>query len=282
MGGGSGGGGDQETTLRYADYVEAHHETFLDLIANKREELTDSSPFSTYSFISPDDAFFGAGVVITSFNSLFENYELYLQDFDIDASYDSLFSKTVDSQNVKDLVNAEGALLSDDLETDGIPRMKIGARDVNSVNSSTYVIAAELLEAKRIKALSKFSTTLKISLLPLAVDRWKTTLAWNQSIVSVHSDLMKFYFAITLDTNTQNYDMAVKNSLWPFTLLDYERAALGALQGAMSSETVGGEASSGSKVLGGAAAGAALGSYIMPGWGTLIGGVVGGIAGALS
>jgi len=48
---------------------------------------------------------------------------------------------------------------------------------------------------------------------------------------------MKFYFAVAMDLDNKNYEMAAKAALWPFTVLEYETAALGALQGATNSKT---------------------------------------------
>ena len=79
--------------------------------------------------------------------------------------------------------------------------------------------------------------------------------------------------------------MVTKNTLWPFTVLEYQRAALGAMQGASNSKSDVAGASTAQKAIGGALSGAAggamIGSYFGP-YGTAIGGAVGAIAGAAS
>ena len=61
MGSSGGGGGDQTTTIRYAPYIEDKHEDFLDAVATYRASLTDSSPFTDYTDIVTEAAFFGTG-----------------------------------------------------------------------------------------------------------------------------------------------------------------------------------------------------------------------------
>ena len=84
----------------------------------------------------------------------------------------------------------------------------------------------------------------------------------NKGVIGVYAEIMKFYFSAKIDVNEINYSMAAKDKLWPFTVLDFERASLGALQGAMSSKTDVAGASTASKVIGGALTGAAMGVMI--------------------
>jgi phage-related tail protein len=97
---------------------------------------------------------------------------------------------------------------------------------------------------------------------------------------------MKFYFSAAMDLDNHNYEMLAKDRLWPFTVLEYQRAALGALQGASNSKSSVAGASQTQKAiggaLGGAAAGAMIGSEVYPGYGTAIGAVIGGALGAAS
>ena len=100
---------------------------------------------------------------------------------------------------------------------------------------------------------------------------------------------MKFYFSTKMDIEGLNYEMAAKNALWPFTVLDFEKAAVGAMQGAVNTVT-GGEVAGSSKtsrMIGAALSGAAMGAMAggaiggaasgasYGGWGALIGGVLG-------
>ena len=78
------------------------------------------------------------------------------------------------------------------------------------------------------------------------------------SYTSPYAEIMKLYFSGKMDVDGFNYEMMAKHALWPFTILDFERAGLGALQGAttMTKDVAGG--STASKAISGALGGAAM------------------------
>lgn len=282
-GGGSSGGGDSNTYIRYAPYVEDLHKEFLHIVKWHRTNTIKDSPYSDYTDISIDTAFLGRGVAITAYTGLFQDFNSYLKHVDLDATFTRIYNSTLDSQATKNAIVAEGALLSEDIVTNAYPRMMTGARDINSVMSSTFVIAKGNLEASRLRNLSKFGASLKYNLIAHANDRWKTQLDWYKNIVNVHSAILQLYYTSKLATEDFNYTMHAKNTLWPFTVLDHERAALGAMQGATNSKTVSGDngPSDGASAIGGALSGAALGGAVGGAPGAALGGVIGGIAGFL-
>jgi hypothetical protein len=216
------------------------------------------SPFSYYKNIEVEAAFFGVGYLISSFPSLYDMFGKFMAGLDIDILWTQLFEDTVNSPQVGVLVSAEAALLDDDIEINSIPRLQTGMRDINAVMGSSYIIGRAIIEDARVKSISKFSADLKYRLIPVASSRWSTHLDWNKGVVGVYAELMKFYYSAKVDVDEANYAMAAKNSLWPFTVLDFERAALGALQGAMNTKTDVAGASTASKVIGGALSGAAM------------------------
>jgi len=284
MGGSGNSGSDKQTnTIRFAPYIEDKHKSFLDTTKSYREDLVSDSPFSGFSSYNIDDAFFGSGVAITEFAALFDEFETYVQDIDVEVLYDEIFDKTMTHSNIRTLIVAEGALLNDDLETNGIPRMSAGSRDINSVMSSTFIVEKGNLEATRLKALAKFSGELKYRLIPVVVDRWRSRLDWNKGIVTIYAELIKLYLSGRIDITEQNYTFLAKDKLWPFTILDYERANLAALQGATKGTSVSGEGgpSQTQKAIGGALSGASAGAVAGP-YGAAIGGVLGAAAGFLS
>ena len=286
MGSSGGGGGDQETTVRYAPYVEVRHSSFLNTVFEHRKNTIDESPFEDYTNIEIDDAFFGIGYVISSFPSLYDMYGKFMAGLDICTLYSQIFEDTINTSEVSNLVSAEAALLEDDIETNSIPRLQVGMRDINSVMASSFVIGKSLIEDTRVKQIAKFSAELKYRLIPVVSERWKQHLEWNKSVIGTYAEIMKLYFAAKMDIDEANYSMAAKNILWPFTILDYERAALGALQGAVTQSGGGVQgASQTQKAIGGALSGAASGAMIgsvVPGIGTGIGAVVGGVLGIAS
>jgi hypothetical protein len=276
-GGGGGGSAVQSTTqwIRYAPYIETRHKNFLDKIYAEREVAVDDSPFSDYVDVDVDDAFFGVGYTISSFPSLFDMYGKFMAGLDIEVLHAQIFEDTVDSPIIGDLIVAEGALLDDEIKTNSLPRLQVGMRDINAVMSSSFVVGKALLEDARTKMISKFSADLKYRLIPVATQRWVAHLDWNKLVIASYAEIIKLYFSAKVDVDEVNYAMAAKNKLWPFTVLDFERAALGALQGASNSKTDVAGASTAAKVLSGAMSGAAMGAMIGSIWNVPASGVAG-------
>lgn len=288
MGGGGGGGSPVSINyIRYAPYIESRHQTLLSNYALYRAEKISESPFEDFTKVPVEDAFFGSGYIISSFPSLFDMFGKFMAGLDIETLYDQTFEEVVNAPVVNELILAEAALMDDDIESNTLPRFQIGMRDANAVMTSSFVIGKALIEDARIKSLSKFSAQLKTQMIPYAVDKWKTHLEWNKNVVTIYAELMKFYFMSKMDVENFNYENITKNILWPFTVLEYERVAVGTLQGATTSASKGPEGgpSTGQKVLGSAMSGAAVGAMIFPEAAPVaagIGAVVGGIGGLLS
>ena len=262
---GSGGGGAPAYTwseIRYAPYVEARHSDFLLSVYSARVGAISNSPFADYTDIEVDNAFFGAGYTISSFPSLYDMYGKFMAGLDIEALWAQEYNDTIDSSVVNDLIAAEGALIDDEIETTSIPRLQTGMRDMNAVMSSSFVVGKSLIEDTRTKMVAKFSADLKYRLIPVAQERWNTHLNWNKLTVGTYAEIMKLYFSAKTDIDEINYAMAVKNILWPFTVLDFERAAVGALQGATTAKQDVAGASTASRVLSGALTGAAMGATV--------------------
>lgn len=281
MGGGSSGGGDQETTLRYAPYVEAHHQTFLNIVANERDAVLDESPYENYTAIAYEDAFFGAGYTMASFPSLYDMFGKFMAGLDIDALFTQILNDSLDNAAIANAVSVHATELSDDLEQDAKPRFVTGLRDINSVLSSSFIVGKAMMETSRTKALSKYRSELDKAMIPIATQRWQAHLDWNKTVVMTYAEVMKLYFSAAMDLDNHNYGMVARDRLWPFEVLEYNRAALGALQGATKSSSSGGGASTEQKVIGGALSGAAAGAMVGGPWGAVIGGVLGAAAGFL-
>jgi hypothetical protein len=261
-GGGSSQPADTSTTIRYAPYIEVRHTDFLNTVYAQRLIAIDDSPFENYVDIEVDDAFFGAGYTIASFPSLYDMFGKFMAGMDIEALWTQIYDDTVDSSVVSSLVAAEGALIDDEITINSLPRLQTGMRDINAVMSSSFVVGKSLIEDTRTKMIARFSADLKYRLIPVAQERWQAHLNWNKLVIGTYSEIMKLYFSAKTDVDEVNYSMAAKHRLWPFTVLDFERAALGALQGATNAKTDVAGASTMSRVLSGALSGAAMGAMI--------------------
>jgi len=266
MGSGGGGGSsapaNTQSMIRYAPYIEAKHTNFLETVYSSREAVINDSPFSDYTDIEVDDAFFGAGYTIASFPALYDMFGKFMAGLDIEVLWDQIYESTLESSVVNDLVSAEGELLDDEIAENSLPRIQTGMRDMNSVMSSSFVVGKSILEDTRTKVINKFSADLKYRLIPIAQERWQSHLNWNKLVIGMYSEIMKLYFSAKTDVDEVNYAMAAKERLWPFTVLDFERAALGALQGATNSKSDVAGASTTARVLSGALSGAAMGAMV--------------------
>lgn len=276
--GSSSGSGDSEITVRYASYVEDKHKAFLTTVASNRTTVAATSPFTGYTDVTIDDAFFGTGYVISNFPSLYDMYGKFLAGLDVDVLYTQILEDSVNAPAINALVSAEAALLEDDIEQNILPDFETGAQNINSVMSSTFVIGKALIEESRAKLITKFSTELKYRMLPVASDRWKTHLEWNKSVIMTYAEIMKLYYSARMDVDEHNYGMAAKDSLWPFTVLDYERAALGALQGATNTNKAVAGSSQEAKAISGTLSGVAMGAMTGLGLPGIIGGGLLGLA----
>jgi hypothetical protein len=262
---GGGGGSTPSYTwseVRFAPYIESQHQTFLATVASNRNIAIADNPFTGYTDIEVDDAFFGTGYTISSFPSLYDMYGKFMAGLDVDALYTQTYNDCVNGAAVNSLISAEAALMDDDIDTNAIPRLQTGMRDINAVMGSSYVVGRAIIEDARVKALAKYDAQLRYNMIPVASSRWSAHLDWNKQVIAVYAEVMKFYYSAKTDINEQNYSFAAKETLWPFTVLDFERAALGALQGATNSKTDVAGASTASKVLSGALSGAAMGAMI--------------------
>jgi len=255
-------GGDQTITVRYAPYIEETHSAFLSAVQLHRGAAINDSAFDGYTAIDIDDSFFGVGYTIASFPSLYDMYGKFMAGLDIDILFSQIFQDTINASEINNLVAAESALLDDDIEANMIPRFTTGMRDINSIMSSSFVVGKAMIEDTKVKAIEKYSAELKYRMIPVAVDRWKTHLEWNKSVVMSYAEIMKLFFSAKMDIEDFNYSMIARDKLWPFTVLDYERAALGALQGATTTDKSVAGGTLASKAIGGALVGAAMGGMI--------------------
>ena len=278
MGGGKGSsGGNTKTTIRYAPYLEDAHEYLLDEVRDYVESLKDDSPLSSYAEIPVDVGFFGTGYILSSFPSLYDMYGKFMAGLDVDVLFDQIFEDTVNAPAVSDLVAAESDDLDDMIDADRT-EFESGMHDINALQGSAFIIGRALIETKKVQAVSKFSAEMRYHLIPTATQRWQAHLEWNKGTIQTYAEIMKLFFAAKLDVDRYNYEQLIKDKLWPFTVLDQERAAVGALTGATNT-SVKGQSGGAQGVLGGLMSGAGLGATVAGAPGAIIGGVIGGIAG---
>ena len=270
--------------VRYADYVELQHKEFLNLHLVKRNLLLDTSPFTEVEPLKTEELFWGTGFALTGFTSLYENWSTQMWDVDVNVLYNNIRNDTVSGNIAGELSAIEARLVENDMLASSIPRFEAGMKDINSAMISSFIIGRAIIEDAYVKAMAKFNAELRFTLLPLALKRWETQLEWRKSVVSSEQELMLFYLEASIDQLDHDSDIAVRHALWPFTVLDYERSALGALTGAarMEQHSAGAEPSKLQKIGGGGISGAISGAIIgssIPVIGTAVGAVIGAVLG---
>ena len=274
-----GGKGDTTSTIRFHKNIRHAHEALMAETRRRRDAIIDDSPYDGIADLDMDVGLLGTGYVLADFPSLFDMYGKFMAGLDIEVLFTQVFGGTFDAAAIDELVSAESALLDDEIISNALPRFSTGMRDINSVLSSTFIIGRAQIEDTKTKLVAKFSADLKYRLIPVAVERWGRHLEWNKSVVQTYADMMKLYVMTSIDIATHNQDTAAKNALWPFTILDFERAMVGALNQAGGGPKQAAGGSMATKAISGALGGAAMGSSAGP-WGAAIGGVLG-LAGGL-
>ena len=274
---GSSGGGDKQITTRYAPYVERYHSSFLSTVQSKRNTILNNSPFADYVDIDVDNAFFGAGYLISSFPSLYDMFGKFMAGFDVETLWENLARDVLNKSEADAAVAAEMKIVNEQTDSK-LAEFQIKMRNLNTVISSSFVAGKAVIEDERVKALSRISGNAKFQLIPNIQNRFNAVLNWNKETIRIYAETMKSYFMVKMDVDEANYTSDVRDKLWPFTVLDFERAALGALQGAGYQKTMAPRErsllSKGLLVASYTVTGAYIGSAI-PGAGTIIGGVVG-------
>ena len=164
-------------------------------------------------------------------------YGKFVAGLDVCVLYGQIFEDTVNAPEINTFVAAEGAMMDDDIDANVVPRFQVGMRDINAVMSSSYVLGRAAIEDTRVKALSRFSAELKYRMIPVVTDKWRTHLDWNKQTVALYAEIMRTYYQTKLNVEEHSYHIKELDAKWPWTVLGQERAGLGALQGAKTTDS---------------------------------------------
>jgi len=278
-----GGGGSADNTIRYAPYLEAAHSQLLNHKGADTPALSvidvfnatiNQSPYGDYVPLYINDAFFGHGYEMKNFPSLFDLFGKFLAGVDICDLFGQIYENIVHGAEIEAAIRAQAEELDADIQTSVMPRFLAGMRDINSVIASSFVIGKAVIEDARVRSINKFASEIRLKAVDATIKVWERHLDWNKNVATVYADLFKLYYDKSMEVDARNLEYASKDKLWNLNLFDDVRAVLGAMGGAASA---GGknEPSQVSKSVGGALSGAAAGSMIAPGIGTVVGGVLG-------
>ena len=291
MSSGSSKGGDTETTIRYAPYLEAAHGGFLNHdgadypllsftdVFNEALNLTIAnagvdrhvSPYRDYVAINQEEGFFGikeddptSTYELKNFPSLWDIFGKFMAGLDVHDLWGQVYEDVIRGPEIEAAVSAHSRTLQDQIDTVTLPPFLAGMRDINAVQSSAFVIGKAIIEETHVREVNKFAGDIRLRALELSVTQWGKHLEWSQSVVNVYAELMKLYYTARMDIDRVNLEYDAKDSLWNINLFEYARSMIGAMAGAAAAP-IANEPSQLSKAVGGALSGAAAG-FKAGGW----------------
>lgn len=276
---------DSTTTKLHAYYVEVAHQSFLTVLAGKRNEAIAISPYAGVTAGLIEDDFFSVGYTLSSFPSLYDMFGKFMAGLDIEDVWKRSFDDVLLSAEISAAIRGYASMLNDKVAIVDIPAYQIEARDNNAAGSSTFIIGQSLIEAKKIKDTGKFSIKVVTDLIATTEDKFIKSLNDNIDVIRTYARILKMYYEERITTDEVNGKFLSEDKLWPFTILEYERKGLGAFspatRQALQAETIPFMKTTAGKivsVVSWTAQGAYIGSYFGP-YGTVIGGIVGFIIG---
>lgn len=291
----SDGGG--ESTIRYAPYLEDFHSGMLDYgglmipvisFIHAFNQSVGASPYGDAEYINTSKGFFGAWAddpntyyAIENFPSLWDMFGKFMAGLDVHDLWADTLEDVVNGPEIANAVVNQWVTIQDEMDQTIVPKFMAGMRDINSVQSSTFVMGKALMQSQAIKAVNKFMGDLKLHALDLSVTMWAKHLDWNQGVIHTYEDMFKLYYGITTEIDKNSLEWKAKDAMWDFNLFDGVRSITGALNGAAAMQSKNEPNNSAGGILGNALGGAAAGAQVGGGWGALIGGVLGGAAGFL-
>lgn len=290
---GSSGGSDypEKQEVRYAPYLERAHKWILnddnDVAPNTTaftlfNDALGKSPYDQMDIHNPDEGMFGYkedGETlwhISNFPSVYDLFGKFMAGLDVCSLWHKLYEEVVHGPAVNDAISAHSAVLKDEIDGTVMPSFLAGMRDINAINSSSFIVGKALIYDGHIKRVNEFAGNARLKMIEVATQMWSKHLEWNSNVVKMYGTLFELYYNTRHQTDARTAEYLVKHQLWNLNLLDYTRSILGALNGAPAASTGGGSGPSQTQqAVGGALSGAATGAMVGGPWGAAIGGVIG-------
>lgn len=201
---------------RYAAYIEDLHEAFLDVAyANVLSTIDDSPDFDHISD-NIQEAFFGAGLTISSYPALYDMFGKYMAGLDIEDTWERLTSAKVSVGAIDSLGSSMAEENSENIISEEA-KASCTARDVNAVISTAFIIGKACMEDKGLKHLSLLRTNLRLELLRVdkATDAY---INWDKALVTNFSIMMKYYYKAIHQSEKWDSNHDVYQKLWPLSV----------------------------------------------------------------
>lgn len=293
--GSSGGGAPEKQEIRYAPYLETAHKRILSNDNNVSPNTTaftlfndalGQSPYDQASILNPDEGMFGYkddGETlwhISNFPSVYDMFGKFMAGLDVCSLWHKLYEEVVNGPTVNNAISAHSAVLKDEIDSTVMPSFLAGMRDINAINSSSFIVGKALIYDGHTKRVNEFAGNVRLKMIEVTTQMWSKHLEWNSNVVKMYGTLFELYYGTRMDTSARNIEYLVKHQLWNLNLLDYTRAMIGALNGAPAAAVSDNKDNKSGNIIGGIISGAAGGFLSGGPIGALVGGAMG-LAGAL-
>ena len=253
--GGSGGGGSG--AVDYPGYMKTKHETWLNEIDSLIDVAIANNPYEGPGW--------GDGWYV--YNPSDDLYEmiLALDDF---ADYLDMLDAGVDAEAA-----AFGAILQSRIDTDTIPSFEAGMRDINAVQTTSFVIGKAILYARKDEQVAQYLADLNGKFRQQTIEQ-------RRLLATHYVEVLRLGIVAMKEHHDEYMEYETAYAKWDLEMYSYGGNMLAAIGGARAPGVA--RPSRTQSAIGGAMAGAAMGAQVGGGYGAIIGAVVGGIGGYLA
>lgn len=276
-----GGGGGGAGVVDYPSYMKTIHGLWLDnngsdvpsnSVVDAINAAYGSSPYSTADAYNPDADL----VTMIAAPNVLQTMVTLLSSGN---TLDTLVASVLDQSRIDTAVTEYAADLDARLISDILPRFEAGMRDINAVNSSAFVIGRALIEENQDRQVAKFSSTVHLKAFSddaIAVIGLK--LEYQKAVSMMIADVNRIKIVAKKEEAQTNLKIDSADASWDLEVFQYGANMLASIGGGTGTPMPD-KPSMEQSVIGGAMSGAAAGSMISPGTGTVIGAVLGAAAG---
>jgi hypothetical protein len=222
--------GDSDTTLRFSQYIEDYHSLLLDYTATSMDEALLNNPFGNFMIINPDTIFLGANLAMGNLIGIFSLFQDHVNYVNPDLTYQTIIDRATQDTTIHKLINDFDAYLYADYQTRVYPDNFGGINNINNVMSEGYGQAALMITNNQAKVVAHFKADIDEASFNTVIPHWQSYLMHGQAVVDQYLKIMQTHYAAKVDETTKTLDVVEKYVLWPFRVLDYQRAFIGAMQ----------------------------------------------------
>lgn len=292
------GGGGSSGKMEWPGYMQTQHQTWLTAMDGL---MTTTNPYTGLLAYDPATYIAAIETQMTNLITLYDSIGTTLATaktawegiaVTVQAKLDTLL---LGSATAAFLASAQselsGAVVAA-LDADTIGRFEAGMRDINAVQTSSFVLGKAALYARVGIELSRLTGEMRLKTI---ADRNRGVIegsfqlfdgigkfaASRLALVTLYLDKCKVDIIAKKEQNERQLDLDVEEARWPFYLYQQAGNLLGSIGSGGGAASAINKPNPAASALGGMMAGAAAGSVAGP-YGAIIGAVIGGVGGYLS